>query len=236
MSYSFGAVEEKLLETHFFLTALQKTRVHSSESRFYFSAFASAARSVTFTLQYCMHGVDGFDEWYSGAREKLKANPLAKYFVEIRNDSQKKGGNPLNKVTREHLRQHLADQLRGSSTSHVLIMPALHDDASTILADASVISSKHFKSLVSLIFESYSTFKTSVDPRWYFTKEHFESKGLSLEDALEELGYPPEWGTFISSESDAWCTLRSMQPSCELNPLFEEYLGKRINDPDSTAE
>ena len=60
----------------------------------YFSAFVCAARSVTVALQETMSGIPNFNNWYKSAQARLKAYPLAPFFVEIRNDSVHKG-NPL---------------------------------------------------------------------------------------------------------------------------------------------
>ena len=61
---SFDWVDEKLFESDFFLTKLEETAYNFSAARYYFSAFTSAARSVTFALQKVMKRIPGFDEWY----------------------------------------------------------------------------------------------------------------------------------------------------------------------------
>lgn len=94
MANSFQVVEEKLQETELFLDLLKSSNPRSFENRCYFSAFVSAARSVTFTLQFSMHGVSGFKDWYSGVQESLRADALAPHFVGIRNEIQKKGSEP----------------------------------------------------------------------------------------------------------------------------------------------
>ncbi|MGA2207716.1 MAG: hypothetical protein ABSG10_13395, partial [Terracidiphilus sp.] len=60
MSQSFGIVEEKLREAEFFLDALHAAPRSSFEARCLFSAFVSAARSVTLALQATMKDIDGF--------------------------------------------------------------------------------------------------------------------------------------------------------------------------------
>jgi len=64
MAKSFGIVEDKLREAEFFLTKLRESNRFEYESRYYFSAFISAARSVTMVLQKTMKDVDGFTSWY----------------------------------------------------------------------------------------------------------------------------------------------------------------------------
>ena len=99
MAQSFGIVEEKVREAEFFLEQLRASKRHSFNARCYFSAFVSAARSVSLALQTTMDGVDGFEPWYKSAQARLKTDPLAKFFVEVRNDSIHKGLNPLAMAT-----------------------------------------------------------------------------------------------------------------------------------------
>ena len=96
MARSFGIVEEKLREADFFLNQLCRSSNLSFEARCFFSAFVSAARSVTLTMQASLKGVRDFDQWYEEIRSKLKTDRLAPHFVEIRNDIVHIGINPLN--------------------------------------------------------------------------------------------------------------------------------------------
>lgn len=232
MSDSFGVVEDKIFEAEYFLKRLHESRSKSFEASCFFSAFISASRSVTFSLQAAMSGVAGFNDWYAEARKSLKADQLAKYFVEVRNDVVHKGRNPLNRVPLEHLREHLSRQMHTRDSSHILAIPNASQSGQSRLVDAVSACKDFFTSLLALVFECYSIFRAVVDPRWYFTEENFISTGRTLEDALSELGYPPSWGQCAPSGVGAWKTLRSQQPPCPLNPLFEEFLEQVIPDPD----
>jgi hypothetical protein len=182
-----------------------------------------------------MKGVDGFEAWYAAARVALNSDPLAPHFVEIRNDVQKKGMNPLNVVPITHLRQHLTNQLAKVPPASVLALSSGKLGSNTALIDAVEASRSYFKLLVSLVFDAYAEFKTIVDPQWYFTQRSFEARGRTLEDALVEFGFPPGWVT-PPPAAEAWRMLRCQQPSCALNHLFERYLNKRIAEPDDAAE
>lgn len=92
MSSSFGVVEDKLREAEFFLAQLRGTSRVSFEANCYLSAFVSATRSVTFAIQASLKGVPGFKDWYESAQKQLKTDPLAPFFVEIRNEVVHKGG------------------------------------------------------------------------------------------------------------------------------------------------
>lgn len=235
MADSFGLVEGKIFEANYFLKRLQESKCMSFEASCLFSAFVSASRSITFSLQTAMSGVPGFSEWYEDARRSLKTDQLAKYFVEARNDLVHKGRNPLNRVPLEHLREHLSRQIGTPESSHVLVIPCPIQDEQSMLVDAVSACREFFASLLGLIFECYSAFRSVVDPRWYFTEENFISTGRTLEDALSELGYPPSWLQSAPSDAVAWKFIRRQQPLCPLNPLFEKFLEQVIPDPDEVS-
>lgn len=235
MAQSFGFVEEKLYEAEFFLEKLRNSSRLSFEGQCYFSAFVSAARSVTLALQASMDGVPGFDVWYQAAREHLKSDPLAPFFVEIRNNVVHRGLNPLNRTGIEHLRDDLYGQMTGRHT-HTLILPDVRSKDETVLADAVDVSTQYFRSLVSIIFECYERFTCIVDPRWYCTRENFEAMGKDLGDALFEIGLPRDWLAAAPKEDQAWRILRSQQPRNQLNDLFLRYLGRQIPSPDEKVE
>ncbi len=83
-------VEDKIYEADFFLDKIKEC-TDLQECKYYLSAFLSASRSITFCLQACMSGIEGFDQWYQEKQEKLRQNDLAKKFVEMRNHTQKIG-------------------------------------------------------------------------------------------------------------------------------------------------
>ncbi|MGD0792538.1 MAG: hypothetical protein ABR920_12280 [Terriglobales bacterium] len=236
MSQSFEIVEEKLREAAFFLDGLRTAGQLSFEARCYFSAFVSAARTVTLALQVTMKHIDGFNAWYEQAQARLKADPLARFFVEVRNDSVHKGLNPLGQVPMEHLREHLSLQFRQRKRSHVIVLPDPRAGHGTALADAVQVSSEYFKSLVAVVFDCYDRFRCVVDPRWYFTRENFLAMGKTFEDAVEELGLPRTWADCAPNETDAWRILRSQQPACLINDIFWLYTGRSISDPDGLED
>ena len=166
-------------------------------------------------------------------RIALKLDPLAGFFVEIRNDSVHKGLNPLNRVTMEHLREYLFLQLSQRERSHVIVLPDPKAVQGTILADAVQASSEYFKSLVAVVFDCYNRFRCVVDPRWYYTRDNFLIMGKNFEDAVEELGFPRTWASSAPDETGGWRVLRSQQPACLINDLFARHIGRNIPDPDT---
>ena len=234
MAQSFGVVEEKLHETQFFLEKLRKSDDLSTNACYYFSAFVSSARSVTFVLQATMNDFSDFQTWYKSVQTKLRSNPLAAFFVELRNNSIHKGLHRLNRVTTEHLHEHLTSQLRGQR-NHVIVLPDLHGKEETTLADAVYTSETYFKSLLEVVYECYVHFKCIVDPRWYSTRNNFLAMGKTFKDAVVESGYPEEWASYTEEEA-GWHVLRRLQPPCQINDLFDQYLGVWVEDPDSTDD
>ena len=237
MAHSFGVVEDKLREAEFFFDQFGSTGPLDTEAYYYFSAFVSACRSVTLTIQKSLRGVSEFDAWYESAQYQLKIDPLAPYFRDVRNDVIHTGINPLNRVRIEHLREYLSRQIRASNRSHVLIVPSPYGASSGVLVDAIPASTDYFESLVRIVFECYKRFLTTVDPRWYFTEAHFRAMGKTLGDALVELGLPPDWLAAVPKEDEgkAWRVLRAQQPHCQINDVFAKHLGQVIPDPDADA-
>ena len=234
MAQSFGVVEDKLHEADFFLDRLAEVRPHSRESRYYFSAFVAAARTVTLSMQTSLSDTNGFQQWYECAQRELKTNALARQFLEIRNTGAHEGRNPLNRIDFANLAASLKKQLAGDH-SHELLLPACGPNKGSILVDAVEASTSYFKLLVRIVFDCYEQFKCAVDPQWYFTESSFSSQGKRFADALAEFGYPQQWADFMPSVEDGWRILRSSQPSCGINDLFEKYLGKVITGPDHNA-
>ncbi|OIQ87049.1 hypothetical protein GALL_311090 [mine drainage metagenome] len=80
---------EKLLEAEHFLARM--TTSDGLEFQFELNAFLSASRSLTFVLQKTLSGVTGFAAWYEQQQVRMKADPAMRFFLELRNISQKQG-------------------------------------------------------------------------------------------------------------------------------------------------
>ncbi len=81
--YPFWLIDGKPRESDFFLEKL-RTAPDLDAARYFFSAFLSAARSVTFALQKCLGGLAHFDGWYEGRQRELRNHAIAAYFKDIR--------------------------------------------------------------------------------------------------------------------------------------------------------
>jgi hypothetical protein len=83
-------VEERLMEAEYFAQRMRDLP-DSTVLGYELNAFLSAARSVTFLLQKEFAAVDGFETWWSVDRATLGGDPAARFFLELRNFSQKQG-------------------------------------------------------------------------------------------------------------------------------------------------
>lgn len=65
----------------------------------------TSGRSVTFVLQGLRGKADGFDEWYEGVQDELKADAASRWFVQLRNRIEKEGevGSISNRTYISHL-------------------------------------------------------------------------------------------------------------------------------------
>jgi len=83
-------VEERLAEAGYFARRMFDLP-NSTVLGYELNAFLSAARSVTFLLQKEFAAVDGFGACWNTERAKLGADEAARFFLDLRNFSQKEG-------------------------------------------------------------------------------------------------------------------------------------------------
>ncbi len=208
MARSFDLVDEKVFEADFFLEKMQEIDANMAEMRFYFSAFVSAARSVTFAMQAVLAGVEGFSDWYKERQEELKSNELASYFVNVRNESQHLGVNPIAK----------GSILQGNILYYFSDAPFQFDVVAA--------SEEYIKLLVNILYGCYKKFGPDIDPEQYYTVKNLAKLNLSLEDIEEELGFPRGWTDIDSSNDEIRLqALSNTMPKTQIDTIFQKYLG-----------
>jgi hypothetical protein len=88
--------------------------------------------------------------------------------------------------------------------------------------------------LLTIVFDCYEDFRFKINAQWYFTEENFSSRGLTVEDAEEELGFPRGWtkvnGPF--DDSHRWKALRSTTNGCGIAHIFSRWLERIPAHPD----
>src|SRR5260370_19659091 len=220
---SFDAVDFKLAEADFFLGKLRNKDTNPfPDANYYFSAFVTAARSVTFSLQSAMKGIDGFEGWYARKQEELRSDPLSRWFVEARNLVQKRGKIAIvgGSFRRDEHGKHV-------SLLHFDEKAGIHVPES-VSNDVGTLSALYMKRLVQLVFDCYVDFGPVIDPDQYYTLENLTRLSLTLEDVEESLGFPRGWtGVSGIPDDERLSMLRRSIPGSRIKSMFSKYLEKQ---------
>jgi hypothetical protein len=240
---SFQLVENKVYETDFFLDKI-KSCTDMIECSYYFSAFLASSRSITFSLQACMKGADGFDEWYETAQNILKESNLAKKFVDLRNESQKvgligisswkhyrdKNGNDVSKF---YFRS-LNDNCHKKSSFYQWAIESIFNRyfCNNLEDDVAIQCERYFIILINIIYDCLNQFGNIIDPEKYYTLENIAKQGLTIEDIEEMLGYPRGYTDINGIDDEKRIELiRRDEAWSEIDYIFQKYVNKsRYND------
>jgi len=216
---SFDLVDFKAAEADFFLKKLANEAIDPIIVGFYFSAYVSAARSITFCLQAVLNDLSGFDAWYKLRQDALKKDGLAKFFVEARNLSQKVGVVPIETGAMDRIEDGQIRIRHFFAHNH----PDFKDLPNLDVAQS---CKENLRSLLKIVYDCYIDFGTEIDPHQHYTKANYERLNLSIDDVDEELMGVRGW-TYVEGwpEEYRWQMHRNQIPGCRIGPLFEEYLG-----------
>lgn len=218
MGRSFQIVEQKVRETEFFLFQLENSTEDLMAAQFTLSAFLSASRSITFTIQASLKGLEGFDEWYSDKQNELKNNDLAKYFVFARNHSQKVGFYPIGSG------RPFKDEIGQFRLK--LFFTRLYPDKNEFVPEDDVLEScrKYFSMLLKIVRDCYSKFGVWIDPNSRYTKQGLKKLNLTIEDIEEENGFPRGWTSGIP-ESERLKIFWKKNYNPGIDDIFIQFLG-----------
>ncbi len=88
--------------------------------------------------------------------------------------------------------------------------------------------------VLSLVYECYVHLGPLINGQLRYTQEHFESLGLNIEDAEEELGFPRRYTDIRDPNSLPWRweTLRRYADGCGIDRQFSTWLGKTAPRPE----
>jgi len=227
---SFDLVDYKVAEAEFFLQCLESSGADFFAAGCYFSAFVAAARSTTFALQAVLSSAPAFRGWYSHHQNRLRNDPVARFFHEVRTVNQHIGTSPV----------------RGGSggpgkpwTYH--FSPC--DDFPSVPDLDVVAACRDYMSLiVGIVFDCYVVFGELIDPHQYYTHEAFARRGQTIEGALDELfGYPLSTIPEHVPIEYVWQMLRDSVPGCRIDDVFAKYLNQsrpapaRLEPPPASA-
>ena len=220
MTHAFTTLRhpvEKLLEAEHFLARMIMS--DGLEYQFELNAFLSASRSVTFVLQKALADVPGFADWYQQQQARMKADAAMRFFLELRNISQKQG--PVSFV---------GGSLPGGGWTYRFVgLPHAVPEALTG-RDVGACCSAHLTKLATLLAECARVFPFHSCPGRAFTEEAMVALGYGWRDVEAALGLPPgytEVGDLPVAEK-----LRIL--SREIEPLDQESI-ERIAQGDLRA-
>lgn len=175
-------VSHKVGEADFFLEQLKKSHSWDNEFNYNFSAFVSAMRSITFSLQYVMSKYPGFDEWYKIRQDKLRSSKLAKAFVEFRNHAQKTGIIPIAKE------RSFFEGIFYETTQFYI--PKYSEIKDVPSGNVKELSEKCLIEILTIVNECYIDFDVYIDPRVLFTQKALKKLNWTIEDIEELCGFP----------------------------------------------
>ena len=220
MPRSFGLVDNKVQEAEYFLDRILSSGFGSYGLNFDTVAFAAAARSITFAMQASLTGISEFDNWYAAKQESLKAQPLCSFFNRPRRVTQHIGESPIGGG-------------RSSGGGVVHYFAEFKELGDIPEPNVAVACEKFYKILLELVYECYLEFNPLINGQWRLTKDYFQSLGLTIEDAEEELGLTRGWSGVSGLHEDIrWKYLRKQADGCDAQEQFERWLGKRVPHPD----
>lgn len=192
-------VEERLLEANYFSGRL--ARLRGENHGYELNAFLSAARSVTFLIQKELSKVPGFMAWWETQRRVLGDDAAARFFLELRNFSQKQGrvsvvGSGSRRGGRSRWRYYFA------GTADPVPPELLNRDVADCCRE-------HVAKLAALVLQCIDAFPHNCCPTLALTPQGVDALGLSLDEVDEALGLPRGYtamGPF--SRDERICMLR----------------------------
>ena len=193
MPHTFTTIRhsvEKLLEAEHFLARMLES--NGLEFQFELNAFLSASRSITFVLQKSLANVPEFIAWYERQQARMKADAAMRFFLELRNISQKQG--PIGFVG--------GGLPRGGWTYRFVgVQQAVPEEL--MGKDIAACCAAHLIKLAGLLLECARDLPFHCCPACAFTEEGMAALGYSLQDAETSIGLPPGWtdvGDFAVAE------------------------------------
>jgi hypothetical protein len=172
-------VEERLMEAEYFAQRMRDLP-DSTVLGYELNAFLSAARSVTFLLQKEFAAVDGFETWWSVDRATLGGDPVARFFLELRNFSQKQGRVSI-----------LGTSDRTGRWRFMFAGTVEPVPPSLLNRDVADCCLEHLAKLARAVLRFAQAFPYHCCPAKALTPEGIAMLGLDLDAVEAALGFPP---------------------------------------------
>jgi hypothetical protein len=186
-------VEERLLEGEYFLRRMARCR--GENFGYDLNAFLAAARSVTFLLQKEYSKIDGFGAWWAREQAALSGDPAARFFLELRNYSQKEGKISLvGTAVGSARRSRWAYRFAGTAT----VVPS-------VLLNRDVVDCgrEHLAKLAQIVLRFSGSFPFHSCPGRALTPMGVKALAIDLDDVDAALGYPRGWTRVAAGEDDS---------------------------------
>jgi hypothetical protein len=174
-------VEDRLLEADYFIRLMRRQKGYGEEFKYCLNAFVSAARSISFLLQKEMAHVSGFKEWWAFQQESLSHDRSARFFLKLRNYSQKEG-----QISTVGVRAGKRWSFRFAGNIEAVPDELLHRD----VADCCV---EHLAKLAKLVLACAEQFPFHACPRQALSIEGVKTLQISVPDIAETLGLDTGW-------------------------------------------
>jgi hypothetical protein len=178
-------VEERLLEAEHFVRRLRAPS-NADRLRYELNAFLSAARSVTFLLQKELSGVPAFDEWWREQRAELRRDAAARFFLELRNYSQKEGRISL-------VGTMLPSRYRRARWSYRFAGTADPVPSVLLNRDVAECCREHLAKLARVVLACTEVLPYHSCPRRALTPEGVAALNIDLDAVDAVLGFPRGW-------------------------------------------
>jgi hypothetical protein len=176
-------VEERLFEANYF-TRLMRRKRRSEEFGYCLNAFVSAARSVTFLMQKEMSRVPGFDLWWTEQQQLLGRDRAARFFLKLRNFSQKEGRISLVGASVGGQRGRASYRFAGTADR---VPPEL------LQRDVVECCVEHIVKLARLVLACTQRFPFHTCPRRAITPEGLEALQLTTVELGAVIGFDSGW-------------------------------------------
>lgn len=172
-------VEERLLEACYFIDRMEDAGL-GLEVGYDLNAFLSASRAVTFLLQKEMSAVPAFAEWWVGRQQAMRTDSAMRFFVDLRNFSQKEGrvsfasfGTGLDKNSYRHV-------FRDGS----MVVPR-----EIGMMDAIDACRLHLAKIARIVLECMDAFPFYTCPRQALSADGINARNIDLDEIDSCLGY-----------------------------------------------
>lgn len=218
-------VEERLCEANYFVRLMRRQQGYGDEFKYCLHAFVSAARSISFLLQKEMVHVPGFREWWALQQESLSQDRSARFFLKLRNYSQKEG-----RISTVGIKIGKHWSFRFAGNAEVVPDELLHRD----VADCCV---EHLSKLAKLILACAEQFPFHSCPRRALSIDGMRALQMSLADVAETLGFDAGWNLAGEDEISLDAQLRLLSEYVDgvdfvsIRKLARKKLKFRIEKP-----